>query len=64
MFRPIRELSPFTNLNESFVRFANFCSVRELDPIDELVREHEIELTNLKLEASIRACLNPISRYL
>lgn len=30
-----------------------FCSLRELDPIDELTSEHGVELTSLKLEASM-----------
>lgn len=37
------------------VRFAIFCSVRGLDPIGGLANEHEIKLTNLKLEVSTHA---------
>ena len=51
------ERCPFANINVMFANFLfrsrNFCSSRELDPIDKLASEQEIKLANIKLEASI-----------
>ena len=54
MFHPTRELCacPFANFNVIFAKFSSvglqgFCSIRELDPIDELASEHELEARGL-----------------